>query len=186
MLNLRNHFIFQTGTFLDECDIYFRTQTPQGLMIHLYLTYVQDEDSFEVESFPIGLPKMTIDEKCDGTNRILILTNDLPWNIPFNITSASNPNQSLFFGLSTSNIHKITLENVEPNDWIKINPRMPESCFVHYPNQVLKKYFPRKGFTSANERVKIINDALGCQIVVIKAEKLTEALSIVQSGRFQI
>uniref|UniRef100_A0AC34QLM3 Uncharacterized protein n=1 Tax=Panagrolaimus sp. JU765 TaxID=591449 RepID=A0AC34QLM3_9BILA len=110
------------------------------------------------------------------TKKTLKLSADFYFNrskdIPFTLTSVSNPDILVFSGeLTGKSREKIVSENVV--ECVKIlNPDYP----IRYSPKLLDDWFPRTENYDPFERVKTINETLGTNISVIKPEMLEERI----------
>lgn len=102
----------------------------------------------------MGFPMVTAEQKVEGNKRILKLTqtrfladggkdeaNSL-WRVPFTISSASSPNEAVFRGLLTEPEQEFTVENVGPEDWLKVNSGTAGFFRVHYSDDMLNALLP--------------------------------------------
>ena len=128
-----------------------------------------------------GFPIVSVASRQDGKNRVLTLSQEkftidgtlseqdqnAKWLIPVSIISQNNstPTQLLLETKAT----EVVLENVEPNEWIKLNPGTVAFYRVHYSVELLEQ------FQSAIEnRTLIPLDRLSLQ---------NDVFALVQSGK---
>ncbi|XP_013782586.1 puromycin-sensitive aminopeptidase-like [Limulus polyphemus] len=81
-----------------------------------------------------GFPVISVSCRQDGKNKILFLSQEkfcadgnaegdnLRWLVPINITTARSPQQIVKQVLLEASSMEVLIENVEPNEWVKINP----------------------------------------------------------------
>uniref|UniRef100_A0AC34RHD2 F-box domain-containing protein n=1 Tax=Panagrolaimus sp. JU765 TaxID=591449 RepID=A0AC34RHD2_9BILA len=183
----------QRTKFQNVCEIYCKVENSEDEKNHIFLTFIDDEQGFEIETFPTESSLIVADQKYHGKEkRILTLSvvekkhydefNEPPWSFPFTVTMKAQPTKPLLADWLTddsfehlSNEKDYVLENVEENDWIKINFDK-DNAYVHYLCQMLESNFPRNDYSSAVERLGEINNVLGCKITTIKAEMLSETI----------
>lgn len=200
----RYNKIFQKLEFLEGVTIYFELSINSFQIIRFFLIYINGE--FEIEQLPRNLSSeiisdfesmvlINVDQKLEGENKRILklsLTNSVffhmdPYrysktfleDIPFNVTSESNPHKSIFSGqLTEKNMeYQFILENINKNEWIKLNIDLPYFSFhVHYSTEFLNTYFSRNKFTSSQKRLNKINIVLGCKIITFEREMLSETI----------
>lgn len=80
----------------------------------------------------MGYPLVSVEQKIDGNKRILKLKqsrfladggkdeSNPVWQIPISIITASNPSKPKYKFLLKNAEEEIVLENVQPNEWIKV------------------------------------------------------------------
>uniref|UniRef100_A0AC34RKU3 Uncharacterized protein n=1 Tax=Panagrolaimus sp. JU765 TaxID=591449 RepID=A0AC34RKU3_9BILA len=192
----------QKTKFQNGCEIYCIVRNSVYEMIHLFLNFIDDEQGFEIETFPANSSLLVANQKYDGKKkRMLTLSvvetqyvgwpdDDPPWRFPFNVTMKTQPNVPLFADCLTvdsfeSESKYFVLENVAENDWIKIN-FYEDNVNVHYSHQILESNFPRNDYSSAQGRLGDINNVLGCKITTIKAEMLSETIENLVNGRVRV
>uniref|UniRef100_A0AC34QPN0 Uncharacterized protein n=1 Tax=Panagrolaimus sp. JU765 TaxID=591449 RepID=A0AC34QPN0_9BILA len=196
----------QTTKFANGCEICCKVQNSEEETICIFLTFIDDEQSFEIETFLKESSLLVADQKHDGENkRILTLSvvekedvdyyyDDRSWSFPFKVTMKTQPNEPLFSDCLTKDAYKYengpkekdyVLENVEENDWIKINFD-EDNAYIHYSHQMLESNFPRNDYSSAQERLGDINNILGCKITTIKPEMLCETIENLENGRIRV
>uniref|UniRef100_A0AC34QM73 F-box domain-containing protein n=1 Tax=Panagrolaimus sp. JU765 TaxID=591449 RepID=A0AC34QM73_9BILA len=194
----------QTTKFKNDCEIYCKSQNPKGETIHIFLTFMDDEQGFEIETFPTESSLINANQKFDGKKkRMLTLSvveqktfgwyyDDPSWSVPFNVTMKTQPTEPLIDDCLTDDSFEsgskekdYVLENVEENNWIKINFD-DDNAYVHYSNQMLESNFPRNDYLSALERLGDINNVLGCKITTIKPEMLCETIENLENGRIYL
>uniref|UniRef100_A0AC34Q075 F-box domain-containing protein n=1 Tax=Panagrolaimus sp. JU765 TaxID=591449 RepID=A0AC34Q075_9BILA len=179
----------QTGKFKNGCEIYCEVENSEGKKIHIFLTFIDDEQGFEIETFPIECLLMIADQNLHQNDFLS------PYNyksavpgILFDVNKKTQPTEPLIYdyitddSLGTYEEEEYILENVEENDWIKINFD-DDNVYVHYSHQMLVANFPRNDYSSALERLGDINNVLGCKIKTIKAEMLSETIQNLENGR---
>ncbi|CAD5123517.1 DgyrCDS11856 [Dimorphilus gyrociliatus] len=118
----------------------------------------------------MGFPIISVDEKREGSKRILHLkqskftadgsTDDSKWLVPINIGSSSSSKPIHQFVLEEKET-VITLDNVSPDDWIKLNMGHVGFYRVQYSESMLNALLPSiKSMTlSARDRLGLQNDA---------------------------
>lgn len=81
------------------------------------------------------------------------------WQIPISITTASNPTKPLKI-LLTKKEDVVKLENVSPNDWIKLNAGFAGFYKVHYSSVMLKNLMSALSTNAfkPHDRLNIIGD----------------------------
>uniref|UniRef100_A0AC34RS02 F-box domain-containing protein n=2 Tax=Panagrolaimus sp. JU765 TaxID=591449 RepID=A0AC34RS02_9BILA len=183
----------QATKFKNGCEIHFEVQNSEFEEIHIFMTFIDDEHGFEIETFPRGSSLIVADQNCDvKEERILTLsTAELSFHsessqdsesrgIPFNVTTKTQPILPVFsdFFYGEDFFQDYVLENIKENDWIKINT----DAHVHYSNKMLESNFPRNEFATAQERLTSINATLGCRISIIKAEELIDTIQKLKEG----
>jgi len=96
----------------------------------------------------MGYPLITVTARQNGSNRVLTLQQEkfsidgvvsekdqTKWMVPISIISQNNPKPIKM--LLEDTVQEIVIENVEPNEWIKINPNMISFYRVAYPPELL-------------------------------------------------
>uniref|UniRef100_A0AC34REB8 F-box domain-containing protein n=1 Tax=Panagrolaimus sp. JU765 TaxID=591449 RepID=A0AC34REB8_9BILA len=181
----------QATKFKNGFEIHFEVQCSEFKVIHIFMNFIDDEQGFEIETFPKGSSLIVAIQKYDGKEkRILSLSvmelltvydplNDAePWRVPFNVTMKTQPTLPIFCDYLVDGEQDYVMENIKENDWIKINT----DANVRYSNKMLESNFPRKEFATAQERLTFINDTLGCRISIIKVEELAETVQNLENG----
>ena len=81
-----------------------------------------------------GFPLISVDQRQEGSNRIVTLTqerflsdgsvdtNSSLWMIPITVSTARNPTQTAISSIMSEKTKEITITNVAEGDWIKLNP----------------------------------------------------------------
>lgn len=82
-----------------------------------------------------GFPLISVDQKQDGTNRILTLSQskfngngkvseaekDSTWMIPVTVITASSPNTAVLAPVLSNRTAEVVVPNVPTSDWVKLN-----------------------------------------------------------------
>uniref|UniRef100_A0AC34R939 F-box domain-containing protein n=1 Tax=Panagrolaimus sp. JU765 TaxID=591449 RepID=A0AC34R939_9BILA len=170
--------LIKTLKFKDNAEIYFRVyDSNRHSAVHM--RYI-GQDLFEIQ-LSLGI-FITICERrsryMKQNERVLSLTNTITGCFPFYVTTSSNPNQPIFSSEMRNNAESFHIENVDQNEWMKVNFLYIEYCRVipHYADELLDQWFPRNEYDNPFERVETINKALGTTITIIKPEILVETL----------
>uniref|UniRef100_A0AC34RDY4 F-box domain-containing protein n=1 Tax=Panagrolaimus sp. JU765 TaxID=591449 RepID=A0AC34RDY4_9BILA len=182
----------QKTKFKNGCEIYCKILNSEGKEIHNFMTYIDDEQGFEVETFLEKSSLIVADQNYDVKGKRILRLIQLSINfessqdsesfgIPFNVTMKTQPTLPIFSDFLDGEQEHV-LENVKENDWIKINT----DAHVRYSNKMLESNFPRNEFASAHERVTFINATLGCQISIIKAEELIDTIQNLENRRIPL
>uniref|UniRef100_A0AC34RFS2 Uncharacterized protein n=1 Tax=Panagrolaimus sp. JU765 TaxID=591449 RepID=A0AC34RFS2_9BILA len=170
----------QTAKFMKDAEIYCPIQLGTG-RVRIFMTFV-DGDLFEIEIFS---SKMTVINfldvynKCRLSFHIYFLRNRYGrlLNERFNVTTATSPTQGIFSDIFKISKTSCQVQNIDENEWIKINFESTNSrLFTQYSNQLLKNWFPRKEYETPLERINKINDILGCKITLIERKLLKETI----------
>uniref|UniRef100_A0AC34PX06 Uncharacterized protein n=1 Tax=Panagrolaimus sp. JU765 TaxID=591449 RepID=A0AC34PX06_9BILA len=192
----------QTAKFKKGCEIYCVLQNSEGKRIHIFMTFISDEQGFEIETFPRRCSLIIANQKYDvEKKRILSLLvvesiydyyydcKYASWGVPFYVIMKTQPTERLFLDCIVDDTFEClyeeknyVLQNVEENDWIKIIFN-EDDAYVHYSHQMLESNFPRNDYLSAQERLEDINNILGSKITTIKAEMLSETIENLENGR---
>lgn len=100
----------------------------------------------------IGFPVIHVTSRQDGNNRVLTLTQEkftvdgvltekdqqTKWLIPISLISQNN--QKPFKVLLENKTQEVVLENVEPSEWVKLNPGLSTFCRVNYPLESIEQF----------------------------------------------
>ena len=98
-----------------------------------------------------GYPVINVTARQDGSNRVLSLSQEkfsidghlsdkdqqTKWLVPINIISQNNPKPVKL--LLEDRTQELVLENVEPTEWIKLNPNMTSFYRVNYTVELLEQ-----------------------------------------------
>uniref|UniRef100_A0AC34QCJ7 Uncharacterized protein n=1 Tax=Panagrolaimus sp. JU765 TaxID=591449 RepID=A0AC34QCJ7_9BILA len=182
----------QTTKFEKGCEIHSKVQNSEGKKMHIFMTFIDDEHGFEIEIFSTGSLPIIADQKYDGKEKRILnlsvmellthfkpLNDAYPWRVPFNVTMKTQPIEPIFSDYLEDVDEDYVLENIKENDWIKINIIPQNIVNVRYSNKINE-------FATAQERVTFINATLGCQMSIIKAEKLTDTIQNHENGRIPV
>jgi puromycin-sensitive aminopeptidase len=99
-----------------------------------------------------GFPVVSVNSRQDGKNRVLTVAQEkftvdgtlsetdqsAKWLIPISIISQNNSNPTKL--LLETKATEVTLENVEPNDWVKLNPDTVAFFRVNYSVELLEQF----------------------------------------------
>uniref|UniRef100_A0AC34RD01 Uncharacterized protein n=1 Tax=Panagrolaimus sp. JU765 TaxID=591449 RepID=A0AC34RD01_9BILA len=196
----------QKTKFKNGCEIYCEVENSEGKTIHMFVTSIDDEQGFEIETFPEKSSLIVADQKYDGKEkRILTLSlielstdceslhdpelssqDSESGDIPFNVTMKTQPTLPVFSDDLVDGEQDFVLENIKENDWIKINIISQDNFHVRYSHQMLESNFPKNEFATAQERLTIINATLGCRISIIKVEELIGTIQNLENGRIPV
>uniref|UniRef100_A0AC34QMI3 Uncharacterized protein n=1 Tax=Panagrolaimus sp. JU765 TaxID=591449 RepID=A0AC34QMI3_9BILA len=146
------------------------------------MTYV-DRNLFEIEMFEFGFASFIVDQVMIKNNKrvleVKLMNMDEfpfdPTDERFTVTSASSSGQIIFSYTFTDSKPGSIIENIDENDWIKINFEKTKFC-VHYSNQLLNAWFPRKEYETPLERINKIKSILDCKIELIEPEMLVNTI----------
>lgn len=69
-------------------------------------------------------------------------TEDYLWMIPIAISTSQNPKKEVVSTVLKSRTAQVTVPDVGPNDWIKINPGTIGFYRTQYPSDMLEKFTP--------------------------------------------
>uniref|UniRef100_A0AC34QDY9 DUF38 domain-containing protein n=1 Tax=Panagrolaimus sp. JU765 TaxID=591449 RepID=A0AC34QDY9_9BILA len=155
-----------------------------GAQIHFrfdaigFLTFIGN-GLFEFE-VPRSFRYLILDQRMSTQNKkSLKLSTDFRLyydeEIPFTVTSVSNPDNVVFSGELTTKSREIVFENFSEVHFVKISFPRPEYS-IYYTPQLLDNWFPRIENYDPFERVETINKTLGTKIVVVKPEMLEKSL----------
>jgi len=98
----------------------------------------------------MGFPVLSVSEKKDGTNRTLTIsqrkfcadgdsTGDVSlWMVPVSVSTASSPEKAVHKFVLDSKDITVTIENVDPNDWLKINVGSVGFYRTQYSSEMLE------------------------------------------------
>lgn len=103
-----------------------------------------------------GFPLITVNQKRDGTNRILTLSQskfaadgkvaesekELTWMVPLTIVTASSPDAAVLTPLLSNKTADIVVPNVSTSDWIKLNQDSVGVYRVQYSSEMLQDLLP--------------------------------------------
>jgi len=120
----------------------------------------------------MGYPVISVSARQDGSNRVITLSQEKfsvdgvlnekdqqsKWLVPISIISQNNPKPVKV--LLENRSEEVVLENVEPNEWIKLNPGMKSFYRVHYSSELFEQFQPSivdKSLTSI-DRLNLQND----------------------------
>ena len=119
-----------------------------------------------------GYPVINVTARQDGSNRVISLSQEkfsidgnlsekdqqTKWLVPISIISQNNPKPVKF--LLENRTQELVLENVEPTEWIKLNPNMTSFYRVNYSVELLELL--QQGIVdkslSAVDRLNVQND----------------------------
>uniref|UniRef100_A0AC34Q6U8 SH3 domain-containing protein n=1 Tax=Panagrolaimus sp. JU765 TaxID=591449 RepID=A0AC34Q6U8_9BILA len=141
-------------------------------------------DSFRVEVFPYGTPKISVTQRFNHEKKIILTLRWMyertksvsclkaPYPLPFIVKSSSSSNQPIFSGeLLTHTDTKFTINDVDQNDWIKVDAGQ-KGFVTLYTNKMLNDCFPKNADESWTDYYDNINQILGTKIAVAKPETL--------------
>lgn len=121
-----------------------------------------------------GHPVLHVNSRVEGNSTIYTLSQERftidgildekekqsHWQIPISIISSKDPSKPVYSNLMEGKTLEVTLENMTPNDWIKLNPKMMSFYRVNYSTELLDALKPaitNKQLGSV-DRLQIIND----------------------------
>uniref|UniRef100_A0AC34QF12 Uncharacterized protein n=1 Tax=Panagrolaimus sp. JU765 TaxID=591449 RepID=A0AC34QF12_9BILA len=139
---------------------------PNGEKVRIYLTFIADQNSFEMQAFDENLPRVEINQESYGVDGKTIRIKFADWskmkgkNISFEIIVASRPNEPVFYGKFPRSYDAFSFTKVKPNEWIKIKRQFPSSdkLLFQYSQKMLEENFPRNEFASIQERYKAMKN----------------------------
>uniref|UniRef100_A0AC34QMB5 F-box domain-containing protein n=1 Tax=Panagrolaimus sp. JU765 TaxID=591449 RepID=A0AC34QMB5_9BILA len=161
---------------------HFEIQTSDHKILSVHMTYLGD-DLFKFEALPFDAVSIIVAQKFDeNMKRHLSLVmwkrfpNMLIPSVRFNVTSSSSPDQPLFHGeLNDHEEKEIIIDNVDPNDWIKVNSE-DERFFVLYSKQMMESTFPKNETESLTDYYDKLHKIMDTQIFIFKAGMFTEII----------
>lgn len=103
-----------------------------------------------------GFPVIAVTQRQDGNNRILSLAQekfcsdgklpadekDTKWMVPITVSSASSPSKPVLDTLFTEKKVEITVPNIAPGDWVKLNEGTVGVYRVQYSDEMLALLLP--------------------------------------------
>jgi puromycin-sensitive aminopeptidase len=103
-----------------------------------------------------GFPLISVDQKQDGTNRILTLSQskfvgngkvseaekDLTWMVPITIITASSPNTAVLVPVLSNRSAEVVVPNVASSEWVKLNQDSVGVYRVQYSPEMLHDLLP--------------------------------------------
>ncbi|XP_048758250.1 puromycin-sensitive aminopeptidase-like isoform X2 [Ostrea edulis] len=103
----------------------------------------------------MGYPVVKVTERQDGSNRILTLTQEkfcangiqpkdgsYTWMVPVSISAASNPKKPAVITLLDKPTQEVTVPNVKPDEWVKVNCESVGVYRVQYTSETLDRFIP--------------------------------------------
>ncbi|XP_023932531.1 puromycin-sensitive aminopeptidase, partial [Lingula anatina] len=121
----------------------------------------------------MGFPVLKVSDKQEGSNRVLTITqekfcadgkgdaNDSSlWKVPVKICTASSPSIPVKILLLEEKSATVVLENVKPEDWVKVNPGSVAFYRTQYSTTMLEALLPgiRSHALSPRDRLGLQND----------------------------
>ena len=99
-----------------------------------------------------GYPVINVTSKQDGSNRVLALSQEkfsidgqlsekdqkTKWLVPLSIKTQNNPKPIKI--LLESRSQEVVIENVEQNEWVKLNLGMTSFCRINYSIELLEQF----------------------------------------------
>ncbi|XP_038047211.1 puromycin-sensitive aminopeptidase-like [Patiria miniata] len=143
----------------------------------------------------MGFPVLKVSSEQQGTSRVLSISQskfcaDGPiegespqWKVPINIATSGNPTKSAHTVLLEKPSITVTLENVQPDQWVKLNPGTVGFYRVHYSSEMLDALLPgiRDGSMPPRDRLGLESDlfalAKAGQANTVDVLKVIEAFS---------
>lgn len=117
-----------------------------------------------------GFPVIKVQEKQEGSNRVLTIQQEkfcadgqqagdgYLWLVPISVSTSSSPDTPVKTILLDTASTTITLDNVPPEDWVKVNTGTVGVYRVQYPADMLDKLIP-----AIKDRTLPPKDRLGLQ-----------------------
>lgn len=103
----------------------------------------------------MGYPVVKVSEKQDGSNRVLTLTQEkfcadgvqekegsFSWMVPVSISTASDPKKAAVVTLLDKTSMDVTVPNVTPDQWVKVNCESVGVYRVQYSSETLDRFIP--------------------------------------------
>lgn len=120
----------------------------------------------------MGYPMIKVGQKVDGTSRTLTLEQErfladgtrdesgYIWMVPITVCSSSNPTSAVHKFVLDKKKDVVTLNNIEPNDWIKLNVGGIGFYRTVYPADMLDRMLPsiKTKTLSPRDRLALQND----------------------------
>lgn len=120
----------------------------------------------------MGFPVLTVSAEQQGTSRVLNIsqakfnaTGPLKddtslWMVPISVATSANPSAAAVKVVLETQSTTVTVENVEPGQWVKLNPGTVGFYRTHYSSEMLKSLLPgiRDHSLPARDRLGIITD----------------------------
>ncbi|XP_062591652.1 puromycin-sensitive aminopeptidase-like [Saccostrea cucullata] len=103
----------------------------------------------------MGYPVVKVSEKQDGNSRVLTLTQEkfcadgvqpkdgsFSWMVPISISTSSQPDKPAVVTLLDKPTIEVTVPNVKPKEWVKVNMESVGVYRVQYTSETLDKFIP--------------------------------------------
>uniref|UniRef100_A0A8W8IJS7 Aminopeptidase n=1 Tax=Magallana gigas TaxID=29159 RepID=A0A8W8IJS7_MAGGI len=103
----------------------------------------------------MGYPVVKVSEKQEGSNRVLTLTQEkfcadgvqekegsFSWMVPVSISTASDPKKAAVVTLLDKTSMDVTVPNVSPDQWVKVNCESVGVYRVQYSSETLDRFIP--------------------------------------------
>nr|APA21554.1 puromycin-sensitive aminopeptidase [Haliotis discus hannai] len=103
----------------------------------------------------MGYPVVKVGEKQDGSNRVLTLTQEkfcadgvqekegsFTWMVPVSISTASDPKKAAVVTLLDKTSMDVTVPNITPDQWVKVNCESVGVYRVQYSSETLDRFIP--------------------------------------------
>lgn len=120
----------------------------------------------------MGFPVLKVSQRQDGTNRVLTVTQekfcadgkrpdgDFKWMVPAGICTASSPNKPVLTFMLDKETAEVTVPNVKPGDWVKLNSGTVGFFRTRYDSDMLDLLLPavRNKTLPPRDRLGLQND----------------------------
>lgn len=120
----------------------------------------------------MGFPVLAVSAEQKGTSRVLKITqtkfnangplegDTSSWMVPISIATSANPSEAAVKVVLDAASTTVTVENVKPDQWVKLNPGTVGFYRTHYSPEMLESLLPgiRDQSLPARDRLGIITD----------------------------
>lgn len=120
----------------------------------------------------MGFPVLTVTAEQQGTSRVLKISQSKfnangplegdtsSWMVPISIATSANPSEAVQKVVLDKQSITVTLENVKPDQWVKLNPGTVGFYRTHYSPEMLEALLPgiRDQTLPPRDRLGIITD----------------------------
>ncbi|XP_043237159.1 puromycin-sensitive aminopeptidase-like [Amphibalanus amphitrite] len=99
-----------------------------------------------------GYPVVRVSERREGTTRIITASqrrcladgkpdaDDQMWMVPLSFSSSQSPSETIHKVILSERTTEVRLENIGPDDWVKLNPGAVGFYRVQYPPEMLEQF----------------------------------------------